>query len=421
MRDAPVIQVHRSFRRAVALFNEDRFRWLDEAVLLGPLAAIRLGPLTIWVVTDAGIARQVLLTEETGWIRPSYFTNPTRQAIGDNLFTLSEEQWQAINPALAPHFRSASFSSRLSQAESMVTEDIASWSKGALIDLDLATSRLVLRCAALLLLGDELTIERANELVVHQRALMAWLGERISTPSAALPFRLGTGRDMKAHRGVFDGYVREVIARRRNKPGEDDALGALLAARPGGLPMTEVELCSHIAGLIGAGNEVTAATLSWALVYAAQSPETFDSVKTSVEAARRFVMETVRLSSCAWSVTRRPRRTTHLVADGVRAKVRRTSAVLVYLRGMNRNAACWENPTQFDPDRHATADKEQQRLFIPFGLGHRGCAGQQLAMIELTTTLRIIAQSGRVTVEGDVAEDAQFATRVRGGLRGALT
>ena len=107
-----------------------------------------------------------------------------------------------------------------------------------------------------------------------------------------------------------------------------------------------------------------------------------------------------------------------LTAGEVRAKVGRQSAVLVYLRGMNRNPDCWDHPETFDPDRQATVSKFQQRSFIPFGLGQRGCVGQHLAMIELVTTLPILAKKGPVVIEGPTAEDAKFATRVRGGLRG---
>lgn len=43
---------------------------------------MRLGRFTVWIVTDAEVARQVLLTDEANWVRPSYFTVPIRQAIG---------------------------------------------------------------------------------------------------------------------------------------------------------------------------------------------------------------------------------------------------------------------------------------------------------------------------------------------------
>jgi hypothetical protein len=56
----PEIQVHRSTIEGLKLFDVDRLRWLDEAAALGPLVALRLGPVRVWVgapghtrVTDA--------------------------------------------------------------------------------------------------------------------------------------------------------------------------------------------------------------------------------------------------------------------------------------------------------------------------------------------------------------------------------
>ena len=91
MRDAPRIVVHRSLRRALDLFNQNRFGWLDRAAAAGPSVEMQLGHVKIWVVTDAAVARQVLLTDEANWLRPSYFRIPTRQAIGDNLLPFLSE------------------------------------------------------------------------------------------------------------------------------------------------------------------------------------------------------------------------------------------------------------------------------------------------------------------------------------------
>lgn len=108
---------------------------------------------------------------------------------------------------------------------------------------------------------------------------MDWLGGRISSPNALLPLLRSTkSREVKAHRAAIEAYVREVIARRRRSSENDDTLTELLAAKPSGSALTGVQLCGHVAGLIGAGNEVTAAMLSWALVYGAQRPDLFASM-----------------------------------------------------------------------------------------------------------------------------------------------
>ena len=157
------------------------------------------------------------------------------------------------------------------------------------IDLDQATSRLGLRTATWLLFGDELSVERANELAHHQREVLRWLGERISSPAAVIPYDLRTStRGLRKHRKAFDAYISGLIERRRHVDSSNDVLSVLIEAQPKGRLLTDAELCGHIAGFIGAGNEVTASTLSWALVYAAQNPNEFAALRDSPDKVRKL-------------------------------------------------------------------------------------------------------------------------------------
>ena len=57
MGAAPELRAHRSLTRALQLIGSDRLRWLDEPAALGPVAALRMGPLTTWVISDANQRR----------------------------------------------------------------------------------------------------------------------------------------------------------------------------------------------------------------------------------------------------------------------------------------------------------------------------------------------------------------------------
>ena len=56
MSTAPAVRVHRSLTKGLKLFDADRLRWLDEAAALGPVVALRMGPVKTWVITDAEVA-----------------------------------------------------------------------------------------------------------------------------------------------------------------------------------------------------------------------------------------------------------------------------------------------------------------------------------------------------------------------------
>jgi len=70
----------------------------------------------------------------------------------------------------------------------------------------------------------------------------------------------------------------------------------------------------------------------------------------------------------------------------------------------------------FDPDRHAGSGSAP--ALLPFALGPRGCVGQHLALEEVSMIARCLA--GRDVVAAPVEEDAGFALRPRGSLRGRL-
>jgi cytochrome P450 len=134
-----------------------------------------------------------------------------------------------------------------------------------------------------------------------------------------------------------------------------------------------------------------------------------------------YITETLRLTPAVWGIPRTPTKAgTTLTAGSVTTRVRRGQVTTVYLRGINRAPGTWPEPLRFDPSRH-DAGTEAKRSLLPFGLGPRGCIGQHMALAEMSAIIPALARHGDVNVEGEAEEDARFALRVRGGLRGRFT
>jgi cytochrome P450 len=428
MGSPPELKVHRSIVKALKLFNADRLRWLDEAADAGPLVALRLGPVKAWVVTDPDIARTMLVTESSSWMRPPASTVPIRMGVGENLFTQSDKAWAELQPSVAPAFRKKAIDPRLAEIDALIDDEVQQIPRDTTIDLELAMGRVALCVAAWVLLGERLDSDRAEEIAHHQREVVRWVGERLGQMTGFLPVALGAdARAMKQYRAVLDAYADEVIARAQARPAgreqPDDVLGALLNARPAGRALALDELRGHVLGLFLAGNETTAAALSWALVHGASSPDEWAKVRDDPDRHTvPFLTESLRLNPAVWGIPRTPNRPGVTVTAGdVTTRVRRGQVTTVYLRGINRDPSRWEDPLRFDPSRHATAAKEQHRALLPFGLGPRGCIGQHLAMAEMCAVLPALARRTDITIDGTPTEDAHFALRVHGGLKGRLT
>jgi cytochrome P450 len=421
----PSLTIHRSMIKALKIFDADRLRWVDEATAIGPLVGLRMGPLTTWIVTDPDAGRAMLVSDAASWTRPPTTVVAIRLGFGENLFTQPDKAWARLQPAVAPAFRKRALEARLADIDGLIDDEVRAIPRDTTVDLELAMGRIALCLAAWVLLGERLDSTRAEEIAQHQREVVNWTGVQLGKLTGFVPVALGArAQEMRRHRAVLHAYADEVIARAEARgSGSDDVLGALMSARPSGKPLAHDELRSHVLGLFLAGNETTAAALSWALVHGARAPEAWDRVRDDPDRhAQPFVTESLRLNPAVWGIPRTPSRAgTMLTAGTDTIRVRRGRIVMVYLRGINRDPKLWNDPLRFDPARHARSGPAQHRALLPFGLGPRGCIGQHLALAELHAVLPALARHGSIAIEGTVVENPAFALRVEGGLRGRFT
>jgi cytochrome P450 len=172
----PEIRIDRFITSGLRRFDADRLRWLDEAAALGPIVGLRLGPVKVWAISDAHIARQMLLTDGSSWSRPPAIRSPVQVGVGENLFSQSDRAWARLQPLVAPAFRKKALDTRLATMDKIVRDEIGALPRDTTVDLELATGRLSLRLAAWVLLGDELDAPGAETIPPHPRAMGRWVG-----------------------------------------------------------------------------------------------------------------------------------------------------------------------------------------------------------------------------------------------------
>jgi len=416
MGSAPVVRVDRSLRRGLRAFDADRFRWLDEAAAIGPVAGLRFGPVNAWVVSDAALARRMLITDADLWVRSSQQVVPSRLAVGESLFSRTDRTWKLVQPHLAPHFRSKSLAPFLDGLDGLLAEEIGAIPRGSGVNMTVALHRLALTSAVWVMFGDRLDATRADALVAHERAVVDWVGTRIGKATGAIPVAFGrSARTMRAHRAALRAYATELLA--RDDVEERPILDAIREATRHGDANDDRAAAAEVLGMLFAGTETTAATVLWSLVHASRHPEQWQRLRDDPTSARMYVLETLRLTPAAWGLSRTPAsRSAVLESGNIRQPVRRPLVVSIYLRNINRDADLWADPLRFDPDRFHTSDPDQLQSLLPFGLGPRSCIGQHLAMAELVALLPLLARRGDIAIDDEPEEDAQFALRPRDDL-----
>ncbi len=416
MRSAPIVRVDRSIRRGLRSFDADRFRWLDEAAAAGPIAGLRFGPVNAWVVSDAAVARRMLITDADRWVRSSQQVVPSRLAVGESLFSRADRTWKLVQAHLAPHFRTKSLAPFLNGLDELLAEEVSHIPQDTNVNMTVVLHRMALTGAAWVMFGDRLDAARADEVVAHQRAVVDWVGSRIGHATGALPVAFGrSARTMREHRAALRAYAAVLLA------GEDATerpiLAAIRAATRRGDTNDDRAAAGEVLGLLFAGTETTAATVLWALVHASRHPEQWRRLRDDPTSVRPFVFETLRLTPAAWGLSRTPAsRSARLTSEDISQLVRRPLVVSIYLRHINRDPDLWPEPLHFDPDRFDSPDPDQLQSLVPFGLGPRSCIGQHLAMAELVALLPLLARHGNVTLDHEPTEDAQFALRPRDDL-----
>lgn len=305
------------------------------------------------------------------------------------------------------------------------------WAAGQVVDVDSEMTRLALRIVARTLFDADATGTTSQ--VGHAlRALERAVQERFLT----IPFPdwvpTGPNRRQAAAVRQIQHVLRELVAARRQAPGED-LLSLLLQARyEDGQPMPEQLVLDEAVTLFFAGHETSAHLLSWTLWLLASHPES--EVKLRAEVAQvageraltvedaprlvevdRVLKEALRLYPPSWVFDRAPVEDVEL--GGYR--IPKGNAIYISPWVTHRDPRWFPDPEQFLPGRWEAGSEPQQRFtYIPFGVGRRMCIGQAFALLESRLVLATLLQRVRLALpEGTQVRPEPSATlKPRGGL-----
>lgn len=176
----------------------------------------------------------------------------------------------------------------------------------------------------------------------------------------------------------FTAYLREIVAARRARPG-DDLITNLLAATDGQRGLDEDELIALCVMLLFAGHETTVNLISAGALLLLENPDQLALFRARPDLTDTAVEEFLRLHSPIQATTRIAYADVTL-SDRL---IRRGDSVTLLLGAANRDPAAFA-----DPDRPDIARRPNRHL--AFGRGIHYCLGAPLAVAQGGIALRLL-------------------------------
>lgn len=206
------------------------------------------------------------------------------------------------------------------------------------------------------------------------------------------PFQAMGGGMRRAQEAFLEmaAYFRGLFAERRRAP-RDDLITALVAAEEQGEHLSEIELLSLTALLMGAGHETTTNLIGNAVIALLRNPAESEKLRADPSLATNAVEEFLRYDS---PVQLTDRIVTEDCTIGG-ASLRKGALVGVILGAANRD------PARFDEPDTLRIDRKDVR-HVAFGGGAHFCVGAALARLEAQIAIpRLLQRFPRL--QGDVS------------------
>jgi cytochrome P450 len=184
-----------------------------------------------------------------------------------------------------------------------------------------------------------------------------------------------TVEEMAGAYAAINGYMAELVARKRMEPA-DDLISVLIAARDSGDKLSEAELVRFCFGLLMAGHETTANQLNMSFVALCRHPAELARLRADPDLIPAAVEELLRFVQIAGKGSIPPARVTkeEVCLGGV--TIPAGEAVLPLMNVANRDPAAFPDPNRLDLRR-------EPKTHVTFGAGTHHCLGAQLARMEL--------------------------------------
>ncbi|MGO1050350.1 cytochrome P450 [Crossiella sp. CA198] len=187
--------------------------------------------------------------------------------------------------------------------------------------------------------------------------------------------------ELNAVRFPLYDYVADLARARRSEPGEDVLSVLVTRGREHQQPFNDLELTKMAVGLLVAGYDTTASSITYGVLALLANQAQFDRLAADPALAAGAAEELLRLLSVGAGLLRVATEDTEIAGQPIAAG----EYVVVAVQAANHDPAQFPEPEQLDIERRTTSH-------LGFGHGPHQCVGQQIARLELTTALATLPQ-----------------------------
>jgi cytochrome P450 len=187
------------------------------------------------------------------------------------------------------------------------------------------------------------------------------------------------------------GYLRDLVAQRRDGAPRDDLLSAMITAEAEGDRLSERELIGLLAEMLHAGFESTANMMSNGLHCLLEHPDQQQLLAKDPELAAGAVEEMLRFATPVLHALPR------VALEDVRlpsGTIPKGDLVLVLVASAARDPEFIDRPDEFDITR-------REHPHLAFGVGGHYCLGANLARAEAVSTFTLLAEQMLATMRTD--------------------
>lgn len=375
----------------------------------GEAFIMRLVNRNVIVTTSAEHARHILVRNQRNYVK-DFPTKVVGRIIGNGILTSDGEYWLRQRRLVQPAFHKHQLQnlSRLMVAETQDFVDMIRRKQEPQEVFSLMV-HLTLNVVSRSLFSTGIDEKGLKTVEQSVDSLMELAMARIRNPIQEMIFKLnGKMKHFNQCQQDLDDLIYGIIdTRKAEGVGNNDILDMLLTSKDAdtGAELTREQLKDELLVLFLAGHETSANALTWIMLLLEKHPEVQEKMRSEIEEVlgdeeigfahlprltyiKQVIDEGLRLYPSAWIIGRDAVEADNM--EGIDIEAGQQVSVFIY--GLHRNPAYWDDPEKFDPDRFSPENSKERpsHAYLPFGGGPRLCIGHQFAVFEMQIALALI-------------------------------